>query len=403
MSTASNEKLGSLGTNWSLTSLKAASGCLAKTYTNWAPESGGESSTKIEGEKLGELGTSWSLPSSRASDPSPATTYANWALELGGDTDSEKLLAEFLAYEQARGARPRHLKELGPRVRKFLGWMDGEALAVSEIDLAAARGYQRYLLAERTAKDEPYAVNTVLSYRTCAASFCRFLHETRRIESNPFRAVRAPRSEKKVLEGVLKESEMATLLEKLARWDEAGSHLKHQARRYMAHVIGELQYASGLRIAEVAALREEDIDFEKQLLIVREGKHGRSRVAYLSEYACAVLKLFLERLRPLILGGHYRKHDDLVFGSETDYLGHMQNKHLAQATSSLGLKVTSHGFRHALGYHLLRSGCALRQIQEILGHERIKDTERYTKVDVQAVQAVLDECHPRGKRSLGHA
>ena len=67
------------------------------------------------------------------------------------------------------------------------------------------------------------------------------------------------------------------------------------------------------------------------------------------------------------------------------------------------MKITSHTFRHALGYHLLRAGCPLRQIQEMLGHEQIKDTEIYTKVDEREVQEVLDEYHPRGRERLGNA
>jgi site-specific recombinase XerD len=46
----------------------------------------------------------------------------------------------------------------------------------------------------------------------------------------------------------------------------------------------------------------------------------------------------------------------------------------------------NHKFRHALGYHLLRSGCSLRYIQGILGHEKIRTTEIYTKVDSEDVR-----------------
>jgi len=313
------------------------------------------------------------------------------------------LLEEFLTYEDTRGARPRHIKELRSRVRKFLDWLAGEGLDPGDIELRTARNYQAYLLEERTTKGESYAVNTVLSYRTCAASFCRFLEETGRIKTNPFPGVRTPRAEKKVLEGVLKESEMAALLERIGRWEEAGANLRLQVRQYLAHVVAELQYASGLRIAEVAALKLGDIDFEKKIILVQEGKRGRPRVAYLSEYAADVLNLFVTRMRALVLNARHRHNGDLVFGSGYTCLGHTQNAQLAKTAASLDLKVTSHGFRHALGYHLLRSGCPLRQIQEILGHENIKDTEIYTKVDVSAIQLVLDECHPRGKRSLGHA
>ena len=313
------------------------------------------------------------------------------------------ILEEFLVYEDTRGARKRHLAGLRSRVKKFLDWLEGRGLETGDIDLQTARNYQSDLIGERSAEGESYAVNTILSYRTCAASFCRFLEETGRIKTNPFPGVRLPRGEKKVLEGVLKESEMAQLLATLGQWEEAGGNLRLQMRAYLAHVVAELQYASGLRIAEVAALRLGDIDFEKRFITVHEGKHGRTRTAYLSEYASDVLSLFVTKMRPLILGAHHLHNAQLVFGSGYDRLGHTQNTQLARVAGALDLKITSHGFRHALGYHLLRSGCPLRQIQEILGHANIKDTEIYTKVDVSAIQVVLDECHPRGKRSLNLA
>jgi site-specific recombinase XerD len=56
---------------------------------------------------------------------------------------------------------------------------------------------------------------------------------------------------------------------------------------------------------------------------------------------------------------------------------------------------TSHGFRHCVGYHLLRAGCQVRYIQEILGHEHIQSTEVYTKIDKENLKAVLDQYHPR--------
>jgi integrase/recombinase XerC len=55
----------------------------------------------------------------------------------------------------------------------------------------------------------------------------------------------------------------------------------------------------------------------------------------------------------------------------------------------------SHGFRHALGYHLLRAGCNIRHIQSILGHRQLRNTEIYTKVENEDLKHVVDACHPR--------
>jgi len=57
--------------------------------------------------------------------------------------------------------------------------------------------------------------------------------------------------------------------------------------------------------------------------------------------------------------------------------------------------ITSHGFRHSLGTHLLRSGCDMRHIQVILGHEALSTTQIYTKVDKEDLKKSLDAFHPR--------
>jgi len=317
---------------------------------------------------------------------------------------SDKDLVEsFIAYLQARGTRPRQIKSMRHRARRFLAWLEKGGIESSDIDRRVALAYQKDLLAYVSEKGKEYSPRTVCSYRYAASLWCRFLEETGCISANPFRAVRVPRTPKTVLEGVLKEGEMEKLLESLSHWEDAGDAVKLRSRRYLAHVVAELQYASGLRIAEVAALKVSDIDLERRVVTVRQGKWGRDRIAYLSDYAAGILSIYIRRMRPLVLDGHHLKNADLLFGCGYEALSHSQNAQLSTVATPLGYRITSHGFRHALGYHLLRAGCPLRQIQEILGHRNIKDTEAYTKVDVSSVQTVLDELHPRGARNLGHA
>jgi len=161
-------------------------------------------------------------------------------------------------------------------------------------------------------------------------------------------------------------------------------------------VVAELQYASGLRIAEAAALRPEDVDVERALVYVRSGKQGSNRIGFLTDYAACVLESFMRDVRPL-LGRKYHRHGRAcLFMTTFDPLRNLVNEELELACGRIKVPViTSHGFRRALGYHLLRSGCALRYIQAILGHKHIRHTEVYTKVDAEDVKRVFDECHPR--------
>jgi site-specific recombinase XerD len=160
-------------------------------------------------------------------------------------------------------------------------------------------------------------------------------------------------------------------------------------------VIAELMYATGIRSSEAASLRIEDVDFERALITIREGKGGGRRVAYINRYALELISLYVERMRPAILSKRWAR-GELLFGCDWAGFGKLVNRTLRLATAELSMtRFTSHDFRHCLGYHLLRAGCNIRHIQQILGHKRLRNTEVYTKVDREELREVLDAFHPR--------
>jgi site-specific recombinase XerD len=273
--------------------------------------------------------------------------------------------------------------------------MEDRGKRVSETSIQDAYAYQGSLIDSTTSAGTPYEATTVLSYLIAAHAFCSFLARTDVLLDNPFAHIRRVRMPKKLPSGILRESQMASLLDALHDWELSGN-LKDSSRRYLLHVVSELQYASGLRVAEVAALTSADIDVERALVYVHGGKQGSERVGFLTDYAADVLDLYLRVMRPLLYNGQKSAQADRLFFTDYDRLGHLMNDELLRASVSAGVpKITSHGFRHALGYHLLRGGCPLRYIQAILGHKNIANTEIYTKVDVADVKAVFDACHPR--------
>jgi len=196
---------------------------------------------------------------------------------------------------------------------------------------------------------------------------------------------------------LMKEQDWERVLSYLERFDDEPS-LRRRQDRYRAHVLVELLYASGIRIAEAAAITEADIDRERKQVTIREGKGGRDRIAFLSDFAADALSGFL-RLRPYVIHQGFG-HPDCVFGMSAQNLSHMASRELARACASLELApVTAHGVRHMVGWHLLRSGACVRSIQGILGHLQLKSTEIYTRVDKESLKAVLDDFHPRSGKT----
>ena len=142
----------------------------------------------------------------------------------------------------------------------------------------------------------------------------------------------------------------------------------------------------------------DDIDFIRGIIHIRSGKGDIPRVAYLNEYAKEVLRIYLTKIKDIIFRFN-NNNTDTIFGVQHKTIGDLISHELAPICKSLNLpKQTSHNYRHSLGTHLLRSGCDVRYVQEILGHKRLKNTEMYIRVDKEDLKKVLDKFHPRQMR-----
>jgi len=100
--------------------------------------------------------------------------------------------------------------------------------------------------------------------------------------------------------------------------------------------------------------------------------------------------------RPMLMHQFTRGHERTLFGAGKARVAEVVNGELRRVCAELELPViTSHGFRHSLGTHLLRSGADMRHIQAILGHESIATTQVYTHVEKEDLKKSLDAYHPR--------
>ena len=145
----------------------------------------------------------------------------------------------------------------------------------------------------------------------------------------------------------------------------------------------ELVYSAGLRSAEAVALELADVDFEQELIHVRQGKGGKDRVVPLGEEAAWWVARYLRDGRPR-----------LARGSENALFLSVRGRRLD--TSTLRRLVPHpHRLRHAFATHLLEGGADLRTIQELLGHASLSTTQVYSHVDARRLRRVYDAAHPR--------
>ena len=144
-----------------------------------------------------------------------------------------------------------------------------------------------------------------------------------------------------------------------------------------------LVYATGLRLSEVINLKLTDLDRVRRLVHVRSGKGKKDRIVMLGDKLEATLNEYLQRYKPKIY----------VF-EDADTGEPMQNRGIQQVYSDTvrfaGIQKRGgiHTLRHSFATHLLESGTDIRHIQELLGHESILTTMRYTHVTADKISTL---------------
>ena len=313
------------------------------------------------------------------------------AMENMGDRE---LLGAYLGEQKALGARRAAIVSTKSKLERLLGFLDEHDHGLLDLSYEVASEYQRSLLEYRMARGDPYRPNTIISLMGQASSFATWLTRNNLILCNPFKRLRRPRQEKRLPRNLPDEERLGGFLKSLSRFDEEDG-FRRRLRRYRTHLLAEFIYACGLRIAEAAALRVSDLDLESMRLVVGEPKGGRVRIALLGTYAAGLLRIYIRKIRPLLIALDGRRDASRLFLCSHNTLRRKFNEDLKKASIGDYPSPCSHDLRHALGYHLLRAGCPLRYIQQILGHAHIGTSELYTKVDGQGLSRMLESCHPR--------
>ena len=141
-------------------------------------------------------------------------------------------------------------------------------------------------------------------------------------------------------------------------------------------------YGTGARRAEVSMLKVTDIDSERMLVHIRQGKGRRDRDVPLSRNLLVALRQYWLLMRPAVYLFPSSKGHRGVNHPITDKVV-WYAVHRAAERAGLEQKIGPHTLRHCFGTHLLESGTDLRTIQLLMGHSRVSDTTLYLRLSCQ--------------------
>ena len=166
-------------------------------------------------------------------------------------------------------------------------------------------------------------------------------------------------------------------------------------------VIFELLYGCGIRNAELVGLDLKHIRWAAETLLVR-GKGAKERLVPIGDAAAAAIRAYLPE-RAERLTAARKQTDALLVSARVKFNGRLTTRSVGRIVKRMAIaygmapETHPHTLRHAFGTHMLEEGADLRAIQELLGHERLSTTQRYTQLTVKQVAEVYDRTHPRAK------
>jgi len=226
---------------------------------------------------------------------------------------------------------------------------------------------------------------TVKQYTLAVAQFAGWLFRHGHLAVNPADGFELARPDRSAPRAIPTRDEMESILDAIPSQRESA--------------LFELMYSSGLRISEALSVELADVKLEERILLVRQGKGKKDRYVPFSAMARLGLIRYLQNDRKAHMAGVPDEERKYLFVQSSGrlnsrYTGKRWRDAIQQA--ELGNRgFTVHSIRHACATHLLENGADIRYVQELLGHESLSTTQRYTTVSCDKIKAVYRTYHPR--------
>ncbi|MFH0788775.1 MAG: tyrosine recombinase XerC [Pseudomonadota bacterium] len=300
-------------------------------------------------------------------------------------TEIRKIIEEFLKQQEVeRRLSANSLRGYGQDLGEFLNYLGVYgAKDIGQLDLPLLRGF----LAQVHKKNKKSTVaRKMAALRSCFG----YAQKKGWILENPLIQVRTPKIEK-TIPPFLSEKEVETLLQDPI--SESWLELRDQA-------FLELFYASGLRLSELTNLNWSSLDRSLGLIRVL-GKGAKERVVPVGRKALRSLMIYQKAIEQAQNQSEFKVNNPQAiflnrFGERVSDRTIARRLKKRVLRENLSPTISPHALRHSFATHLLNAGADLRIVQELLGHQSLSTTQKYTHISMSRLIEVYRKAHPRG-------
>jgi integrase/recombinase XerC len=289
---------------------------------------------------------------------------------------------DFLRHLRERNSSPHTIKAYTGDLDTFAAYVGSRDF--KGLDHIAIRGFLSHLY------DKGLSKTSVARSLAAVRSLYRWLAQEGIVEQNPAKLVSTPRLAKK-LPRVPTIEEVNSVLD--GKMPEVASFPERD------RLLLELLYGCGIRNSELVGINLDDIRMSNEAILIR-GKGKKERYVPFGESVRNALAHYLP-WRQELLATVMKKSTPAFLVNQRG--GRLTTRSVGRIVKRIAIAkglspdVHPHTLRHAFGTHMLEEGADLRAIQELLGHERLATTQRYTQLSVKHMMDVYDQTHPRAK------
>lgn len=312
----------------------------------------------------------------------------------GDPTDAHGMhvmVRRFFAALEIKGYSPETIQKHRLQLNDFIRWCaERDVTRPAEITRQLLQAYQRHLAGQIDKRGKTLSHRNQYGRVGSIRVWMKWLLKNDHIDHNPAADVDLPRLGYRLPRAVLSQQEAEAILSEPDVREALGVRDRAMLETF---------YSTGMRRMELVNLQVYDLDAERAVVTIRQGKNRKDRVIPIGERALGWIEQYLTHVRPQLAVDETNRTLFLTAqGREfsTCRMTVLVRNYVAAA--EIGKTGSCHLFRHTMATLMLEGGADVRYIQEMLGHENLETTQIYTRVSIRKLQAVHAATHPARSR-----